>query len=299
MSFYTMKYLHKIIILAVLLAVLFGVGSASYAIDMPRIDRSKIRLYIKPGGAESGEITIENTTDEMMFVKVYLQDWYYASGDGSKNFVPPSTTVHSCASWISFSPADLAIPPFSRKGVKYNVKVPEGANGGYYAVLFFENQIGGPLSGDLKEAVGVNVAVRFATLFYIEADGTAQREARVGNIFLKKAGLYAPLLINGDFRNNGNVDIISSGVFAIMDQNGRVQGRGQINDIYTLPGDNTKLKGIWRESLAPGDYAFILTLDLGKGGHKSELQRGPFLIKEIEIKIASDGSLSDYKVSKE
>jgi len=288
------KDFKKAVILSFFSIICLGVFNQAQAIDMPRIDKSKIRLWLKPGQAESGEIILENITDEAMSIRAYPQDWFYSSGDGSKEFVPSGATSRSCASWVSFSPTDFILAAFSRQKVRYNVKVPaEAGSGGYYSVLFFENMIGKVPELDFKQAVGLNLTVRFATLFYIEVGGGAiERKGELENFQMKKAGLYAPLLISGVFKNTGNVDVIASGVFAIMDKVGRVRGRGKISDLYALPGDNAKLKGIWRESLPAGNYTFVLTLDLGQAGHKSVFEKGPFLIKEIELEIAEDGSLS-------
>ncbi len=287
------------IILFLALAILVSSAGVSYAIDMPRIDHSKIRIYIKPGQTAEGDINIDNPSMDAMSMRSYVQDWFYIGGDGGKEFVPPASTVHSCSQWISFTPTDFIVGPQSRKKIRYSVKAPEGVSGAYYAVMFFENMLGRPQSIDLKQAVGVNLAVRFAVLFYVEIDGTLNTQGELNNIALKKAATYAPLLINADFKNTGNTDITMAGVFAIMDTEGNVKGRGALSDVYTLPGDEVKLKGIWREPLGPGDYTFIMTMDLGKAGHKSVFEKGPYIIKEIEMRVGQDGNLVDFHVTKE
>lgn len=288
----------KVIILFFVPLISLIIINQVQAIDMPHIDKSKIRLYMKPGQAQSGEIIVENTTNEAMSMRVYPQDWYYSSGDGSKEFVPVNATTHSCASWINFSPAEFILAASSRQKIRYSIKAPLAASGGYYAVLFSENMVGKAPGLTLKQTVGVNLAVRFATLFYIEIEGTTQRKGELDNLKLRKAGLYAPLLINAIFKNAGNVDIIASGVFAIIDKVGKVHGRGKFDDLYTLAGDSAKLKGIWRKSLSTGSYTLVITMDLGKAGHKSDFEKGPFLIKEIDLEIAQDGSLSNFKETK-
>lgn len=288
----------KVIILFFVPLISLIIINQAQAIDMPHIDKSKIRLYMKPGQAQNGEIIVENTTNEAMSMRVYPQDWYYSSGDGSKEFVPVNATTHSCASWISFSPAEFILAASSWQKIRYSIKAPLAASGGYYAVLFSENMVGKAPGLTLKQTVGVNLAVRFATLFYIEIEGTTQRKGVLDNLKLKKAGSHSPLLINANFKNAGNVDIIASGVFAIIDKAGKVHGRGKFDDLYTLAGDSAKLKGIWREPLSTGSYTLVLTMDLGKAGHKSYFEKGPFLIKEIDLEIAQDGSLSNFKETK-
>ncbi len=143
----------------------------SWAVDLPRISQSKIRLSILPGESRYGEITVENSSADSRSMRLYMEDWFYvAGGDGTKEFAPPGTLLTSAVPWITFSPAEIIIPPFGKQKIGYSVKVPADAKGARYAALFFENQAGkfGGQTG--KVEAQVDVIIRIASLFYIEVE---------------------------------------------------------------------------------------------------------------------------------
>jgi len=262
------------------------------AVELPAINKSKIRLSIVPGQSDYGEIVIENTSEDARSMRVYLSDWYYLpDANGSKEFVPANTTPQSCASWITFSPAEFTLGPFGKQKVNYSVRVPEGASGGHYAGMFFESVFGKLESQQKEFKAGMNIVIRIATLFYIEPKGTIKREALIDNLVIKKEkdGFFAMQL---DFKNTGNVDITCGGTFHIMDGQGLVLARGEFNDVFTFPGGAAKLSGVCKERLSPGKYDLVLTFDLGKALEEDNFGRGPVVTKETGIEVEADGSVS-------
>jgi hypothetical protein len=91
------------ILLASLIVSLGLVGAEASTL---RINQPKIRLFITPGGAQAGVVEVDNTSDDTLKVKAYLEDWAYAPlGDGTKRFSPPGVFSFSASPWISFSPS--------------------------------------------------------------------------------------------------------------------------------------------------------------------------------------------------
>ena len=239
-------------------SALTGLQAATIRISAPRVE-----LALSPGETYSGEIVTENPTDEETKVKIYLEDWIYTpGGTGEKKFTPASTTPLSASSWITFSPAEDVIKPFGRTTVRYTVVVPPNAKGGHYAVLFFET-----LLGTVTEEEGVNVLVagRVGALFFIETKNVTERSGKIEAVDITPPAGNKPMEILTRFRNTGNVDISVGGKYLVMDPEGKVQARGDLNKIYTFPGamesGNTQVVG----RLAKGAYQLLLTYDLGKG----------------------------------
>ncbi|MFA5362143.1 MAG: hypothetical protein WC335_02705 [Candidatus Omnitrophota bacterium] len=252
-----------------------------------RINQPKIRLFIPPGGAQAGVIEVDNTSEDTLQVKAYLEDWAYAPlGDGTKTFSPSGQVPFSASPWISFSPAEFVIPPFGRQIVNYRVKIPEGAAGGHYSVLFFESSFG---EKDSSEGVGMNLVVRIGSLFYIEPEGTTIRAAEASNLLVKRRG--HALEIKADLKNTGNVDSTCAGTFHIMDEQGMVIARGEFNKVYTLPGDSVQLVSSTQEVISEGRYDLVITLDLGKALDETGQGRGPVITKEASIDISEIGEV--------
>lgn len=269
----------------------------SWAIDMPYLDRAKIRLAIARGSQEQGEIIFKNPSSEARAIRLYLEDWFYApGGNGAKSFIPAGTASRSCSSWVSFSPGEFTIPPKGEQRISYKVKAPEDNNleGGYYAVLFFESRVGELARPEEEPGAGLNLVIRVGALFYIEVKGTVSRAAVIENLTLRKESSPNRLLVEADCRNTGNVDITSGGTFHIIDQKGVVYARSEFNTVYTFPGDLAKLNGswnTWKNPIPKGKYDIVLTIDLGKALTEAGLGRGPIVTKEAEIEVGDTGEI--------
>ena len=228
-----------------------------------RISAPKVILELSPGETYSGEIVAENPTEDENKVKIYLEDWAYQSGGtGEKRFAPAGTTPLSASKWINFSPAQDVIKPYGRVTVHYTISVPANAKGAYYSVLFFETVLGASTDED---GVNVLVAGRIGSLFFIEIKGIVDRKGEIQSVELKAPEGNKPMEIHTVFHNTGNTDITLAGNFLIMDSQGKVQGRGDLNKIYTFPGDTGVGTTQWVGRLLRGDYQVLLTYNLGKG----------------------------------
>ncbi|MDD5668741.1 MAG: hypothetical protein PHE58_01740 [Candidatus Omnitrophica bacterium] len=268
-----------------------GVSEASTL----RINQSKVRSIVAPGGAKSGVIQVENSSDSVVKVKAYLEDWVYneAACDGTKKFFPSGTISGSASPWISFSPSDFTLAPFGKQTVNYKIAVPSNAQGGHYSVLFFESSFG---DQGADEGVGMNLVVRIGTLFYVEPEGTVNREAEINNIVFQKKD--KGLIITADFKNTGNVDITCSGTFHVMDDQGMVLARNEFNKVFTFSGNMAKLTAVTKSILPQGTFWAVLTFDLGKALEEANLGRGPIITKEFEIQVNDKGEIVSAKENK-
>lgn len=286
----------KKIIYVFLPAILFlsFIDDHALAANLPFLNKSKIRVNVPAGKQIFGDIIVENPTSDIRTMRLYLEDWYYvASGDGTKEFMPADTSTKSCASWINFSPAEFTLAPFGRQIVSYSVKAPQTAQGGYYAALFFETDVGNLSQAVKEQGAGINLTVRIASLFYVEVEGTVKRTGVLGNLRVENERTNGnKLAIELDFENTGNVDITAGGTFHILDKKGIVYARGEFEKAYTFPKDKVKLGAKWPESLAEGVYDLILTIDFGKALEESGLGRGPVVTKEARIEIGSGGTVT-------
>jgi hypothetical protein len=245
-------------VLALFLSMPIDATAATIRISNPRIE-----LELDPGASYSGEIVAENPENEEVKTKIYAEDWMYAGGGtGEKKFMAPGSSPHSASKWISFAPAEATIPPFGRITLRYTIVVPNDVKGGYYSVLFFETNLGTTTNDD---GVNVLVAGRIGALFLIQVKGTVERSGQIKSVKVEPPKGNKPLEITTEFQNTGNVDITLSGNLLILDSEGKVLGRGDLNSIYTFPGSTESGKTQWIGRLSKGSYELLLTYDLGKG----------------------------------
>ena len=270
--------------------LLLCIHSNSFAVSVIEVDQAKIRLSIVPGSAKAGSIKLNNPTSEPKHIKTYLQDWSYLPAfDGTKEFKPAGATALSAAGWISFAPNDFTISPFGKQIINYTVKVPQDAKGGHYSVMFFENYISD--QNPPKEGVNVGVSIRIASLFYIEPEGTIIKDVGIEDLKVKKH--EGGFEVAAKLVNRSNADIITKGSFFAMDKNGVVQARGEFNNVYMFGGDAAVLSGVWKESLLPGDYDLVISVDIGAGLTELGLGSGPVITKESKIHIDNEGNIEE------
>jgi hypothetical protein len=272
-----------------LIITCFSAFSSLEASDVVQLQPPKVRVIIPPGESQTGTITVLNNATFPKKVKVYAYDWrYLPAQDGTKDFLPPSTLESSAAKWITFSPAEFSIPAFGRVLVNYTVRLPQDARGGHYAVLFFENYLGDQEQPP-GEGVSVNLAVRVASLFYIEAKGFVERRAVIENLKFKKE--LGKFFLSAVFTNAGNVDITAKSEFYIIDKKGMVFARGDFNDIYTFPKDAAVLESFWKEKIPSGKYDLVMTVDISRALKELQMGEVPAITKEIQIEIGEDGEV--------
>ena len=262
-------------------ALFLALISVSLVVVMPseaatiRISTPKIELELAPGETYSGEIIAENPTDEDIKTKIYIEDWIYSpGGTGEKKFSPVASTPLSASKWITFSPTEDAIKPFGRITARYTIVVPKDAHGAYYSVLFFETVLGAATD---EEGVNVLVAGRIGALFFIRIKGAMDRKGEIKSVEIQAPEGNKPMEVMTTFQNAGNVDITLGGNFLIMDASGKIQGRGDLNKLYTFPGSTETGKTQWVGRLSKGSYQVLLTYDLGKG--KSLVEEKALIVK--------------------
>lgn len=283
--------MNKKLLLFGLLFFIFSLGRA-FSFELPLISKSKIRIIAEPGKATYGEIVVENQSDKETSLKLYLNDWVYLpAADGTKDFSPAQTTPLSCASWVTFSPSQLTLAPFSKQRVNYSVKIPSDASGGHYAALFFESMLSKfePKAGAMQ--AGMNIAIRVATLFYVEPQGRAQRAAVIKKLSFENLKNPYTFSLTLNFENTGTTDITAAGTFHITDDSGLVVARDEFKNAYTFAGGKAQFGCVSKAKVPKGVYDLVLTIDLGKAMEEADMGRGPIITKEAKIEFDTAGGI--------
>ena len=232
----------------------------------------------KPGEAITGVLQLSNPSQQDVKVKAYLEDFTYVDPfNGSKKFSPAGSTKHSCANWIRFTPQDFTLAAYSQKNIDYSIQIPQDAQGGYEAVLFFETALGTtePKAGYILEVMG-----RVGALFFVETEGSI-KEAKID---FKVDGAS----LKGTFLNSGQVFIKSQGTYYIIDSEGLVLDRGTLENLYTLPGDKAKFSIQPSKDISAPSYTLVCTFDL---------QDGDVAVKEVDIDRDPTGNLKIIKIT--
>lgn len=256
----------------IVLSFLFLAVLTQSALAQIFTDKTKIEMKAEPGETSLEKITIYNTTQEEMDLKIYWEDFVYISPfDGTKDFLPVGNSPYSLSSAVSFSPQEIKLAPNGNAQVSVSIQLPEESKGGgYYGVLFYEKK-----EPTIAPGTGVKIVTRLGTLFFIE---TKWKDKSV-DIKDFKAADHG---IEGTFVNKGNIFLLPRGTFYVLGTDGMVADRGEVNKLYLTPGAEGKLSLKFSEKLAEGKYTAVITFDLKDGDSAT---------READFVKKSDGTI--------
>ncbi|HIE43728.1 MAG TPA: hypothetical protein EYP78_02895 [Candidatus Omnitrophica bacterium] len=239
-----------------------------------RIDKPKFVIQLSEGESFRGTVVIDNPSKEEMRVKVYLEDFtYILPYDGTKSFHPPGSTKISISSWITFSPHEFILKPYARQIVNFTVRPDKDFSTVHCGVLFFESSLG---VGADESGAAINIIGRLGSLIFVEPENR-EKKAKFNDLV---GGYYK---LKGTFANYGNTFIRAQGTFYMIDSKGIAKDRGELLDLYTLPGNKADVSIPISKKLSYGErYTLVLTYDLGEGD---------VLVKEIDFSLSSSGEI--------
>ena len=242
-----------------------------------RIDNPKIKVELSVGQNYSDSIIITNPSQETVAVKAYLEDFAYVSPfDGEKSFHAPGTSKFSLADWINFSPQEFTISPYGRQKVSLSIRPDIEFSSVHCGVLFFETSIG----TTYEDGQAINVLGRIGSLIFVEPEEKIKQAS-----FEDVEGKIRSL--EGNFTNSGNSFLHVQGVFYVMDKEGMIYDRGQLQELYLLPGDTANMAINLAENLSTGTYTMVVTFDM---------EDDDALIKEIDFSLDSSGKVRVLEV---
>ncbi|MFP4472579.1 MAG: hypothetical protein ACLFPX_01740 [Candidatus Omnitrophota bacterium] len=242
------------------------------------LEQGKVKKIVQPGETVVGTFSVHNLGQKAINADIYLEDFEYKPPfTGEKNFMRAGTAERSNAEWINFYPSEITLPPSSADTIRYTINVPEDARGGYYSVMFFEAAGGSP---DQLDSTGLLIIARVGTLFFVET------EDRLKKIEVTDVSLSDEQLVTR-VKNDGNVVLVVSSVYFVLDENGVPVSRGKADSRYLGIGDAVDIPFSLPDDLDQGRYTAVITYDM---------EEGDAAVLEAELRKTSAGTLEvvDY-----
>ena len=128
----------------------------------------------------------------------------------------------------------------------------------------------------LSNEKAITLVTRVGCLFFIEPKDKSKKAA-IQDIGLKANSVTA------NFVNQGNVILIPHTTYYMMQGEGLVLLRGEVNKLYVPPGKSASLEIPLKEQLKPGNYTLVVN---------SDLDDGDVVVKEIGLNADNSGQLT-------
>ncbi|PIQ84005.1 MAG: hypothetical protein COV75_04375 [Candidatus Omnitrophica bacterium CG11_big_fil_rev_8_21_14_0_20_63_9] len=215
------------------------------------VEPSRIELSIPAGKQRGKTVRINNRSDKPIHIKAYVNDVIFLP-DGTNDFPEPGSTAWSAAKWVKVIPSEFDIPAGGVQEARVSVQLPEGASGGYYAMVFFET-----LPTYTEKGLGVNF--RIGALTQITVPKTEVYQAKIANLRVLSASSALVELFN-----DSNVLIRPSGRIKILDAREKRIAQVEFNPqrLGVLP-KSVRQFSVELEPLPPGTYRLRAEIDYG------------------------------------
>jgi hypothetical protein len=217
---------------------------------------------VKRGLTYTQNFTVVNNTTTRLRFHCLVSDYWYDAQTNARLTGRPGTLPRSASLWVQFAPEDVIVEPNSSSTVRAIISVPKDASGGYYTIPFFEGE---PVEKPGVKA-GANFAVRLGGLLMLATEGASDYAVEVKDGKVQPPTGSSELEIQLDIQNHGTSHVRLRGMFAILDANGKLVGRGRNEEKAYLPGQRDIYKAPWGDDLPPGHYTAVVTLTYDRAG---------------------------------
>lgn len=221
---------------------------------------------VKSGKTYTQTFTIANNTNVRLRFRCFSGDFWY--GENNERIIERAgTQPRSASSWVQFSPAEFIVEPNGSNTVNLIVTIPENVNGGFYTIPFFEGEPANiSADADKDGTAGASFAVRLGGLLMLATEKTSEYNVEVRSSKIDPPTASAPLEMHFDLHNRSTAHAMVTGKFAILSAEGKVAGRGKIEETRFLPGQRNTVTSAWAGQLAPGKYTAIVTFTYNRAG---------------------------------
>lgn len=243
----------------VILLVITLSCNQAFAFDVG-ISPPDVNLVLNRGEVYQGETNILGSNNEATEINAYANDWSLNTS-GNYQFLPLGTLKRSASPWISFTPKKFNLPPQRGQKIAYTIKVPQDANGSYWAVLMFGTR---PTLTPGKEQMQITMSARVAYVIRIDILGSPPGVGSIERFQLSWNANQKKIDAKIRIRNSGISFIRFKGRIELKDRQGKKVGVIPFNEGLVLPDHSREFFLADSDlKLAPGYYIGLAIADFG------------------------------------
>jgi len=226
----------------------------------------ELHLANAPGSRSNGTVTVTNTGDDLLTMKLYLGDSRQLP-QGNWEEVVPGSLDRSLIDWVSLHSQVLELQPGESREVTLNLEVPADAEGSYWSKLYLE-ETSTPRSatgGSNGRSYNVFMRQRVAVRIFEDVAGTGTLDAVIRRVEATGCSEGRPAL-SVSVENPGTLIARCTGHIELQDLQGTVLEElplGTQGEFWVFPGVARELTVQAEHSLAPGTYTALAVVDFG------------------------------------
>jgi hypothetical protein len=255
-------------------------------------------LNVNPGEQKTGQIYVENKSENEMHVAVEFSDFFiddrgnYIFSDG-KDVTNAELKPYLMKDWFLVDSQDFNLQKGENRLVKYTINVPNDTNlGGHYGTIFFKTDCQKIEDKNViySDKSSLCVSGRVGTLFLMTIGGDAVRKGEIGQMNIPRFTLSDKADFAIDVKNTGNAHFRPEGNIDVQSVTGNQIFHMDIKDKTLLPYRGYVLGGEIARSDHIGLYRLTGAIRDGDG-NEMRFQRWMFMFpwKELSILVIAFG----------
>ncbi|MEK7705303.1 MAG: hypothetical protein AAB426_10115, partial [Myxococcota bacterium] len=208
------------------------------------------------------ELIVTNGTEKPLTFRASARD-YGLDARGEEYFANAGTLPGTMASWLSFLPREITVPPKSQRPIRVVISVPADATGGHYALVLVQTETDVPGA----EGKGMAMSAGLGVKLYLATSARIHPRLEVKQAKVNPPTPHERMGVVVDVANTGDVHVEPTAQMVIIDGQGNLAGRADGGPIGTLlPGQRGQARLEWGGELAPGSYSVIVTITYAGDG---------------------------------
>ena len=213
-----------------------------------------------PGDIITNQLKVSNPSDNMIRIKMEVEDIAPAGEMGQVVVEPAETETYSLAIWTKIEPEEFTLEPKEQKSVSFTISIPENAEpGGHYGtVLAGTSGVVGP------KTTGTAIVQKVGVLVLLIVPGEMKESLTVKDFSAPPYSEYGPIPFVIRFENKGTVHVKPSGSVTVTNWLGRKVSDVGLPSRNILPNSVRKFEiSLNKKWLWAGKYTATLTGSYG------------------------------------
>ncbi|MFA6255021.1 MAG: hypothetical protein WC675_03230 [Patescibacteria group bacterium] len=207
-----------------------------------------LELEADPGQTQPAVVKIYNETDQNLFLVPSIEKFKAGDEAGQPVYLPPEEK-DEFLNWFNLSQDSILLKPKQAAIVPFTVVVPPQAiPGGYYAVIFWENQV-----EPTQEKPAVTIKSKVGTLIFLKVKGELVEQGQLLEFKIQGDQNYfwhLPINFIIRFNNSGNIHLQPTGTIELKNWLGQKEVLPVNKELRNvLPQSTRRFEIIWGSPL--------------------------------------------------
>lgn len=254
--------LFKISVIFAIWGFVIFAGTNAFAVFV--VTPMEFHLDTPVGETTTGFFVVKNRGSETIALKIYTGD-FWIHPDGKESFLEPGKVERSCSKWIQLAPEEFELIANETKTVRFNLTIPPGKKGTFWAMVFIEQTNKPTIKTAQKGQQQFNIVSfqRVGVRIFEDTPDSVKGEGRITQVNVERAQKEEFLKVGLRFENKGDALLKCKGSVDIKNQKGETVDKTNVDEFNCYPKAERAVTASFKKELPVGQYTALAVIDYG------------------------------------